>query len=167
MNSKALLSLFLEMKEPGKLEFDIIGNTWQASYVRFASGIRNDFDSSEHFYLSVIKSDKNPSYGYVGQAEWIERVNWIEWCSSLNIECASLTELKKEFESAIQELKEAKKDWDEHQQIEISIIIMPENIERAWSIEEMKDQKNPVGPTWSKLIETNDAYYYLERHWES
>jgi hypothetical protein len=167
MNSKTLLSLFLEKKEAGKPEFDIIGDTWQVSYVRSASGVKKDFDSPEHFYLSVIKSDKNPSYGYVNQIEWIDRVNWIEWCSSLKIKEVSITEFKEDFENAIQELKEAEKDWDEQQRIAVNEIIIPENIVRAWSIEEIKDRKNPVGPTRSKLIETTDGYFYLERHWES
>jgi len=167
MNSKTLLSLFLEKKEAGKLELDIIGDTWQVSYVRSASGVRKDFDSPEHFYLSVIKSDKNPSYGYVNQIEWIDRVNWIEWCSGLKIKEVSITEFKEDFENAIQELKEAEKDRDEQQRIAINEINIPENIVRAWSIEETKDRKNPVGSTWSKLIETPGGYFYLERHWES
>ena len=167
MNSKTLSLLFLEKKEAGKLEFDIIGDTWQASYVRSVSGLKKDFDSAEHFYLSVIKSDKNPSYGYVNQIEWIDRVNWMEWCSSLKIKEVSIVEFKEDFENALQELKEAEKEWDEHQRIEINEIAIPEIILRAWSIEETKDRKIPVGPTWSKLIETPEGYFYLERHWES
>ena len=167
MDSKKILSLFIEKKEAGKLEFDIIGDTWQVSYVRFTSGFKKNFDSTEHFYLSVIKSDKNPSYGYLNQAEWIDRVNWVEWCSGLNIEEVSLEEFKEDFLNAIQELKEAEKDWDEQQRIDINEIVIPEGLVRAWGIEETKDSKIPVGPTWSKLIETTDGYFYLERHWES
>ena len=91
----------------------------------------------------------------------------MEWCSGLNIEEVSLEEFKEDFLNAIQELKEAEKDWDDQQRIEINEIVIPEGIVRAWGIEETKDSKTPVGSTWSKLIETTDGYFYLERHWES
>jgi len=91
----------------------------------------------------------------------------VEWCSGLNIEEVSLEEFKEDFLNAIQELKEAEKDWDDQQRIEINEIVIPEGTVRAWGIEETKDRRTPVGSTWSKLIETTDGYFYLERHWES
>ena len=74
---------------------------------------------------------------------------------------------KNSYSKFIQELKEEEKDWDDQQRIEINEIVTPETIVRAWGIEETKDRRTPVGSTWSKLIETTDGYFYLERHWES
>ena len=167
MDAQKLLSLFLENKEAGKLECELIADTWQMSYIRIASGIRKHFDSPEHFFLSIIISDRNPSYGYINQNEWIDRVNWKEWCLGLKIEEVNLTELEKDIENALEELKTAEKELDENQRIEFTEIEIPENILQILIIEETKNPKNPVGATWSKLIEATDGYFYMERHWES
>lgn len=107
MNSQILRKLIQENISPGHLAFEEIGNTWQMSYVRFAGGNKKDFDSIEHFYLSLMKSDKNPNYGYINQPEWIDRVDWIEWCLGLEIQKISDTELEAELKNALEELKEA------------------------------------------------------------
>ena len=165
MNQQKIFKLIKEDKEQGVFDFEVIADTWQISYVRFAGAEKKSFESVEHFYFSLMKSDMNPTSGYVNQAEWIERVDWNAWCQGLSINKVNEEEFRRDLKNAMEEIKEAEPEQD--RKFDDSRIKFPNEIINCWSIEESMESRHPVGATWSFLVETNNDFFYLERHWES
>lgn len=148
-------------------DFDELGMTWQVSFVRLVGGDKNSYNSIEHFFFSLIKSGTNMTSSYIGQPEWKEKVNLIDWANGLKIEHVNNMDFNNELSSAYRELDEEEKNWEKTERINRSKINIPKDIVNCWSIEETKELRLPVGSTWSKIVETKEKYFYIERHWES
>ncbi|CAM1367669.1 hypothetical protein TPENAI_60264 [Tenacibaculum litopenaei] len=167
MNKTELKNIIVTKKTNGKFTCDEIGMTWQVSYVRFVVGEKVDFDSLEHFYWSILNSENNVSSGYVGELEWIDRVNISEWISHLKIESVEKHLLDEEVKSTLKEIDREEDNREEFERINKANLKIPEGVAECWMIEESKESRHPVGATWSIIAEYMDDFFYIERHWES
>jgi hypothetical protein len=158
----------IKNKEPKfNFDFDELGMTWQISYVRFVGGDKKQFNSIEYFYFSLIKSINNVTSNIFGSLEWKYKVDLLNWAANLEIEQIETKDFDIDLYEAFKELSENENKWEESERIDKSKIKIPNGLLNCWTIKETKELRHPVGLTWSKIVETAESFFYLERHWES
>ena len=139
--------------------------TWQVSHVWIAGGYKENYESIEEFYLNTIFKLSPYESGYVGQGPWIERVNLTKWCNGLKLEKVNDVIVQAEVEQALAEALENKDNWDGEFSPEKFKI--PSVLLEAYSVSESVDARTALGGHWGFIFSSDNAYFYLERNWES
>jgi hypothetical protein len=73
-------------------------------------------------------------------------------------------------EQVQKEICEARKEILENEQEEgfcLNNFYIAGSILNAYLVEETLEPRHRVGATWGYVFETDSAFFYLERHWES
>lgn len=137
--------------------------TWQVSHVWLASGKRMDFAKVENFYLNVILNNSPYSCHIADSHDWYDRDFLQQWVSGLSISPLSSDIISTEIESALEEVLTNDPD-DDFQACNFKIL---GEVKSAWGIIETQIPRFEVGLNRGFLFETDQYFYYLEKHWES